>query len=105
MFGALHDGVAAFGYADGAYARVEANARAFADYLDANVTVPLEAAAMIADACTTAHPELRHPLSAQADVDSAHLLTDAEYLRMCAYDDIPTIVGQHGPALAPWLLG
>ena len=104
MFGALHDGVAAFGRDDDAYARVEATARSVAAMLDANTPEPAAAATIIADACTVATPGVRHPLAAQAAIDNAHLLTDDDFLRLCRYDDVAGIVKQYG-TVPLWLVG
>ena len=104
MFGALHDGVAAFDSRDDAYARVEATARSFTAVLDANMPEPGPAAVIIADACTVSDPGVRHPLAAQASIDSAHAIDDDDYLRLCCYDDVQSIVKQYGTAPS-WLIG
>ena len=104
MFTSLVDGVARFGQGDGAYTRVESTARAFADMVATVALDPVGAATMIADACLVASPGVRHPLSAQAAIDTAHAVSDDDYLRLCGYDDeAPAIVTRNG--LGPvWLL-
>ena len=104
MFTSLVDGVARFGQGDGAYTRVESTARAFADMVATVALDPVGAATMIADACLVDSPGVRHPLSAQAAINTAHAVSDDDYLRLCGYDDeAPAIVTRNG--LGPvWLL-
>ena len=100
MLGPLHDGVAAFGHGDGAYAKVEAQARHVAGLLDQFVPEPDRAGEIIADACLVERPDLRHPLSEQAEIDRAHTVSDDEYRRACRGEPAPALTsGDAFPAM------
>jgi NAD(P)-dependent dehydrogenase (short-subunit alcohol dehydrogenase family) len=103
--GSLLDGVGAFGHADGAYSAVEGCARGFAAYLDENIPVPHASGAIVADACLTEHPDLRHPAKAQKAVDAAHAITDTDYFRLCEGTDVAALVETLGAPAAVWTLG
>ncbi len=103
MFTPLHDGVAAFGQGNGAYAHAEDAARAVADVLDQHSPEPDRAGEIIADACLTAQPDLRHPAVEQSDLDAAHGITDEEYRRLCRGQDVAAICERVG--LASWAWG
>ena len=106
MFAGLSDGTAAFGQGDGAYARVETTARVFAEGLEADATVPVAAANVIADARTMPDPGLRHPLEAQAPIDAVRLMRDDDVLRLCAYDpDAGAITQKYDPVPFLWTVG
>ena len=72
--------------------------------LDANMPEAGPAAMIIADACTVSDPGVRHPLAAQASIDSAHAIDDDDFLRLCAYEDVQGIVKKYGTAPS-WLVG
>jgi NAD(P)-dependent dehydrogenase (short-subunit alcohol dehydrogenase family) len=104
MVNTMHEGLNHFGLGDGAYACVEATARAFSDMYDSNAGGPEPTATMIADVCLAERAELRGTLEAQATLDLVRTISDEDYLTLCAYQDAPTILAKYGIESSVWLL-
>jgi NAD(P)-dependent dehydrogenase (short-subunit alcohol dehydrogenase family) len=96
--------VAAFGGTERAYATAEAAARHVGGILVANDDPGRQAARIIADACTTPKPSVRYPADAQTLVDQMRRLSDEDYLRLCAGEDVEEILNKHHAVDTPWAM-
>lgn len=62
----------------------------------------LPSARMIADACLAPDPALRFPPEAQRALDSLRRLSDADFLKLCALEDVPRVLDRNGLSQSPW---
>lgn len=81
------------------------SARAFAAMFEKAAPDPAVAARIIADACTLPDVCQRHARDGQRLVDAAAGTDDDDFLRLCAYDDVASIVGRYELGPSPWLMG
>lgn len=62
----------------------------------------LTSARMIADACLAPDPALRFPSEAQRALDSLRRLGDADFLKLCALEDVARVLDRNGLSQSPW---
>jgi hypothetical protein len=96
--------VANFGGAELVYARAEAAARRVGEILEANDDPGLVAARIVADACTTPTPSVRYPPEAQTPVDHMRVLSDEDYLCLCAGERVSEILKKNHAVDTPWAI-
>ena len=59
----------------------------------------------MAEACLADRPDLRHPHEAQAAIDAAHQIGDAQYLQMCHGENVHKSAQRLGDAAFAWTAG
>jgi NAD(P)-dependent dehydrogenase (short-subunit alcohol dehydrogenase family) len=60
------------------------------------------ASKMIADACTINQPAMRFPADAQKSLDWLKRLSDDDYMKLCALQDVETVLKRNGLLQSAW---
>jgi predicted secreted protein len=80
-------------------------ARGFAAFIDEYASDSSASEAIVADACLSERPGLRHPFDDQVSIDTAHRISDEHYLQTCRGDNVDSIVDWVGLAASAWTVG
>ena len=98
----MNEQAASFAAQDTPYTYLTAVAALQAQTMVDRLPATAPGAAIIADACTVASPDLRYPASMQTPADSMAAITDDEYLELCRGQDPIPILNSHGIQLSYW---
>lgn len=99
---AIMERVATFGQPGAPYVVAERIAAAQMRWMSRAMPDGSAAAKMIADACTVSDPGVRFPPEAQQPLDWADRLSDRDYLKLCALDDVDRTLSRNRLSESPW---
>jgi NAD(P)-dependent dehydrogenase (short-subunit alcohol dehydrogenase family) len=98
----LFERVATFGGEESPYVVSERIAAAQIRGMMGTLADGSETARMIADAATALDPALRFPPEAQRPLDWARRLSDQDFMKLCALEDLDRTLNRNGLSQSPW---